>query len=191
MQFAVDPSTDNPLSIRDGISIMTGDKNRGRRPHHVFRGALVGAIVALGAFELMLRVLHIPQDRAAIVLGVAMIPALIVGFIRQVGALLSDPDRLPHTIGYAFGTLALIVVFFAFLYLELGIVSPASPGREVGSFFTCLYFSTSTITTAGLGEFVPTPEARIMAALEMVIGYVAFGIVTAASFFLIEHRSRK
>jgi hypothetical protein len=30
-----------------------------------------------------------------------------------------------------------------------------------------------------------------MAALEMVIGYVAFGIVTAASFFLISHRSQR
>src|SRR5215218_4872374 len=138
-----------------------------RRPHHVFRSALLGGVLALGAFEVMLRVLHLRQDVAAVVLAVTMIPALIVGFVWQVGALLSDPDRLPHTIGYAFGTLALIVVFFAFLYLELGIVSPASPGREVTSFFTCLYFSTSTITTAGLGEFVPTPEARIMAALEM------------------------
>jgi len=165
--------------------------SRAREPHHVFRGALLGGVAAIAVFEAMLRVLHLRQDVSAVVLAVIMIPALVLGFIHQVGALLSDPDRLPHTIGYAFGTLALIVVFFAFLYLELGIVSPAAPAREVTNFFTCLYFSTSTITTAGLGEFVPTPEARIMAALEMVLGYVAFGIVTAASFFLIEHRSRK
>ncbi|HSU17333.1 potassium channel family protein [Longimicrobium sp.] len=161
-------------------------------PHHVFRGALVGSVVALGVFELLLRVVGLRQDVTAIILGVAMIPALVVGFIRQVGALLSDPDRLPHTIGYAFGTIALTILFFAFLYRELGIVRPSDPAAgEVTSFFTCLYFSASTITTAGLGDFVPMPEARIMAALEMVIGYVAFGIVTAASFFLISHRSRK
>ena len=164
---------------------------RQRKPHHVFRGALVGGLLTIAIFELMLRVLHLRQDVSAVVLGLIMIPALVLGFIQQVGALLSDPDRLPHTIGYAFGTLALIIFFFAFLYLELGIVRSGDPsGREMKSFFTCLYFSTSTITTAGLGEFVPAPEARIMAALEMVIGYVAFGIVTAASFFLIEHRSR-
>ncbi|HET7233753.1 MAG TPA: potassium channel family protein [Longimicrobium sp.] len=167
-------------------------KARRREPHHVFRDALLGGMVTIAVFEVMLRVLHLRQDVAAVILGVAMIPALVAGFIRQVGALLSDPDRLPHTIGYAFGTIALIIVFFAFMYRELGIVSPGDPSaREVTSFFTCLYFSASTITTAGLGDFVPMPEARIMAALEMVIGYVSFGIVTAASFFLIEHRSRR
>lgn len=163
-----------------------------RKPHHVFRSALLGCVLAIVVFEVMLRVVGLPQDVTAVVLGVAMIPALVMGFVRQVGALLSDPDRLPHTIGYAFGTIALIIVFFAFLYRELGIVSPANPAAgEVTSFFTCLYFSASTITTAGLGDFVPVPEARFMAALEMVIGYVSFGIVTAASFFLISHRSRK
>ena len=164
----------------------------GQKPHHVFRGALLGGLVAVALFEVMLRVLHLPQDLSAEILGVAMIPVLVAGFIWQVGALLSDPDRLPHTIGYAFGTIALIIVFFAFMYRELGIVSPTDPThREVTSFFTCLYFSATIITTSGLGDFVPMPEARIMAALEMVIGYVSFGIVTAASFFLIEHRSRK
>jgi hypothetical protein len=164
----------------------------GHKPHHVFRAALVGSLLAIAVFELLLRVVGLRQDLTALVLGVAMVPALVAGFIRQVGALLSDPDRLPHTIGYAFGTIALTIVFFAFLYRELGIVRPGDPrGVEVTDFFTCLYFSASTITTAGLGDFVPMPEARFMAALEMVIGYVAFGIVTAASFFLISHRSRK
>jgi hypothetical protein len=163
-----------------------------RKPHHVFRSALVGCVLAIAAFEAILRGGGAVAGRGGRGAGGGDDPRAGRGLHPEVGALLSDPDRLPHTIGYAFGTLALIVVFFAFMYRELGIVSPAHPAAgEVTSFFTCVYFSASTITTAGLGDFVPMPEARFMAALEMVIGYVSFGIVTAASFFLISHRSRK
>jgi hypothetical protein len=61
----------------------------------------------------------------------------------------------------------------------------------VSSFLTCLYFSASIITTIGLGDFAPNPETRLIAAVEMIFGYLAFGIVIAATFSLLDHRSRR
>ncbi|CAA9330873.1 MAG: hypothetical protein AVDCRST_MAG89-2118 [uncultured Gemmatimonadetes bacterium] len=125
------------------------------------------------------------------VLGLALLPALGTGLIRQIAALLHDPDGHAHTIAFAFANLFVAMVFFALIYLELGIYSPSEPGGDVTSFTTCLYFSASILTTTGLGEFVPRPETRFIAALQMIFGYLAFGILTSATFFLLLHRSQK
>lgn len=162
-----------------------------RHPARLFRSATVGAIAAMGLFETMHRVLHLDESISGVVLGIALIPAIATGLVRQVATLLADPDGNAPTIVFAFANIVVTILFFAVIYLELGIYSPADPTRtEITNFFTCLYFSASTITTAGLGDFVPTPEARFLAAVEMLFGYVAFGIVTAATFFLLVHRSR-
>ena len=155
-----------------------------REPFKLFRSASVGAVVAMCLFEIMHRVLELDEGLSGILLGMALIPALATGLVRQVTQLLADPDGHISTIGFAFANIAITILFFAFIYLELGIYSPADPlQREVSSFFTCLYFSASTITTAGLGDFLPKSETRFIAAVEMIFGYIAFGIVTAATFF--------
>ena len=160
-----------------------------QRPHHVFLGSVTGTLVAVVAFELMLRGLRLPQHVTALVLGVVLIPALVLAFARFVRTMSDGVDGVARAVAFAFANLALVIVFFAFLYGELGIVNTATRA-EVTDFWSCLYFSASTITTAGLGDFVPTAEARFMAALEMMIGYVAFGIVTAAAFHLLTFRRR-
>lgn len=163
--------------------------SRAYRPYKLFSSATVGAMVALAVFELMHRVLRLDEGISGLILGLALVPAIVTGLVRQVAALLADPDGHLPTLGFAFANILLTVVFFAFIYLELGIYSPAHPEREVTSFLVCLYFSASTITTTGLGEFVPRPETRFVATVEMMFGYFAFGIVTAATFFLLDHRS--
>lgn len=161
------------------------------RPYRLFRSATVGAVVALLMFEVMHRVLYLDEAISGVLLALALIPAIVTGLVRQVAALLTDPDGHLPTLGYAFANILLTIVFFAVVYLELGIYSPDDPERkEVSSFFTCLYFSVSIITTTGLGEFVPKPETRLVTNVQMIFGYLAFGIVTAATFFLLVHRSR-
>jgi hypothetical protein len=164
-------------------------RSRAYPPYRLFRSAIVGVIVALTVFEVMLRVLRLGEGISGLILGLALVPAIVTALVRQVAALLADPDGHLPTLGFAFASILLTIVFFAFIYLELGIYSPANPEREVNSFLVCLYFSASTITTTGLGEFVPRPETRFIATLEMMFGYFAFGIVTAATFFLLDHRS--
>jgi len=168
---------------------MPAQRPRHRPPHHIFGFAVAGVTVALAVFELLYRVLRVPDYAAALLVGLALLPALVWALVKTIASLLADPDNVAHALLFAFADLVLTIVLFAFLYLELGIVDTGS-GREVTDFWTCLYFSASTITTSGLGDFVPAPETRVLAALEMVTGYVVFGILTAAAFFLLTHRSR-
>jgi hypothetical protein len=148
---------------------------------------MVGA-GGLAGFELMHRVLGLPQPVSALVVGLGMLPALLWALFASVASVLADPDELGHAIGHAFAYLAVTIVFFAVIYMELGLRATGQAG-EVVRFWPCLYFSVTTITTAGFGDFVPTPEARIPAAVETVVGYVVFGVLTAATFFLIAHRT--
>lgn len=159
------------------------------RPYKLFRSATVGAVVALLVFEVMHRGMQLDEGLSGFILGLALVPALVTGLVRQVAALLTNPDGHLPTLGFAIGNVLVTIFFFAFIYMELGITAPGQPEREVNSFLTCLYFSASIITTTGLGDFVPRPETRFITTLEMVFGYFAFGIVTAATFFLLDYRS--
>jgi hypothetical protein len=155
-----------------------------------FRVPAFGGVVAIALFEVLLRVVHVDEEVAALCLGLTVLPALVVGLARRVAALAGDPRRHAAAVALAFGDVALAICFFAFLYLELGIYSPADPTRDVTSYLTCLYFSASTLTNAGLGDFLPRPETRFVAAVEMLFGYLALGIVTAATFSLLVRRER-
>lgn len=44
---------------------------------------------------------------------------------------------------------------------------------------SCLYFSMTTWTTVGYGDFVPTPQFRLLAATEPLLGYVFLGVLLA------------
>lgn len=58
----------------------------------------------------------------------------------------------------------------------------------MSSFLTCLYFSATTLTNAGLGDFLPRPETCLVVAMEMLFGFVALGMVTSGAFFLLVQR---
>ncbi len=153
----------------------------------VSRTVLLVAGGGFAGFEIMHRAIGLPQQVSALVMGFVMLPALLWALFSSVAAVLADPDELGHAIGHAFAFLAVTIVFFALVYMELGLREVGST-EEVVDFWACLYFSVTSITTAGFGDFVPTPEARIPAAVETVVGYVVFGVLTAATFFLISHR---
>jgi hypothetical protein len=65
-----------------------------------------------------------------------------------------------------------------------------SATNEVISDFTDLcYFSVVTWTTLGYGDFRPTPEARIYAASQAVLGYAYIGIFIAKLFYWLSKAS--
>jgi hypothetical protein len=150
---------------------------------------IVGIAFSLTVFELLHRVIAVPELISALVLSTIFFPLLVWAIISTVSAILADPDNLGHTIRYAFVFLILTVVFFAVVYTELGI--RVSDGSESKNFWTCLYFSVATLTTLGYGDFAPMPEARAIAAVEAVSGYILLGILTAVTFHLISHRAQR
>lgn len=55
-------------------------------------------------------------------------------------------------------------------------------GAVIHDFMIGLYFSVSTFTTLGYGDFVPTPETRVVASVEALSGYVLLGLIVASAF---------
>jgi hypothetical protein len=77
---------------------------------------------------------------------------------------------------------------FAYVYRLLGIADTAATNinaKPVKDAIDCFYFSVVTFTTVGYGDFRPLPPARLVAALEAVIGYFALAAAVAifAQFF--------
>lgn len=154
-------------------------------------GSLAAYVTAsLLLFELLHRVVETPQILSSAVLAVVFIPLLVLGMVATVFRILADPDGYGGTIAYVFLLLLVTIGFFAVLYTELGIVR-AADGREVVAFWECLYFSVETFTTVGFGDFYPTVEARPVAAVEALSGYLLLGLAVAAAFALLTHHGTR
>jgi voltage-gated potassium channel Kch len=124
------------------------------------------------------------------VLSFLFLPILVSGIVTTISMVLGDPEGLGHVLRYTFAFLVLTIVFFAVLYAELG-VGQVEGGVVTHDFMIGLYFSVSTFTTLGYGDFVPTPEARVVASVEALSGYVLLGLIVASAFALLSQRSSR
>jgi hypothetical protein len=140
---------------------------------------------SLAGFEGMHRGLGLHPLVSSALLMVVYAPLLGWGILLTVSAILADPDNLAHSILWAFSFALLTIVFFAVLYSELGIVPAGSDGPVIRDLVICLYFSAATFTTLGYGDFAPTPDSRLLAAVEALTGYLILGTITAVVFFLL------
>jgi hypothetical protein len=99
--------------------------------------------------------------------------------------------RLWRELVFLLTELTLLLVVFAVLYRDLGIIESERPGRPVvHDFWTSLYFSAVTFTTLGYGDFYPTTPARALAGLQSLTGYVALGILASTAASLISPYSK-
>lgn len=75
------------------------------------------------------------------------------------------------------GTLAILSIAYA--YRVLGILPPHT---ELVGITDYLYFSAVTFSTLGFGDFSPSPNARLIAAIEAIFGNLHLGIIVGAIF---------
>jgi hypothetical protein len=144
--------------------------------------------LSLAMFEVLHRTLALSQLLTTLVLGIVFLPVLVWGMMVTVLLLLADPDEFGQALRFAFILLVLVILSFALMYSELGLVSVR--GVRTHDFWICLYFSVETFTTLGYGDFVPTSGARPVAAMEALSGYVLLGLTVASTFFLLTYRSQ-
>jgi voltage-gated potassium channel Kch len=146
--------------------------------------------MGMALFETLHHFLKLPEAISAVVLSFLFLPILVSGIVTTISLVLTDPEGLGHVLRYTFAFLVLTIVFFAVLYAELG-VGQAGGGAVTHDLMIGLYFSVSTFTTLGYGDFVPTPEARVVASVEALTGYVLLGLIIASAFALLSHRSSR
>jgi Ion channel len=74
----------------------------------------------------------------------------------------------------SFSLLLTVVFSYADIYRYLGIID--SNGTLVHDSVSCFYFSIVTYTTLGYGDYRPSPDARLFAASEALLGYVLLSL---------------
>lgn len=79
------------------------------------------------------------------------------------------------------GLMVLCILVYKDIYLELGVID-SSDGKNVHDMNDLLYFSIVTWTTLGYGDFRPSPDARLFAASQAILGYVYMSILVAKFF---------
>jgi len=78
----------------------------------------------------------------------------------------------------------MIILYFAFSYIGLGLVGPSSSEKITPSLAEAIYFSVVTWTTLGFGDFRPTEAARIWVMVEALIGYLFMALLVAKLLYL-------
>ena len=78
------------------------------------------------------------------------------------------------------------ILCFANLYKFGGLKSPDS--TIVHSSIDSLYFSIITWTTVGYGDFTPTPEVRMYAAIEALLGTIFIPLILTALIYMLSNK---
>ena len=73
-----------------------------------------------------------------------------------------------------FAILAITILTFAIIYYRYGLLQNGSPTKI--SFADSIYFSITTWTTLGYGDFAPIPRIRLITSIEAILGYVGLGL---------------
>ena len=78
-------------------------------------------------------------------------------------------------------SIVLSILSFALAYRALGIIGPNMElAVEITDF---IYFSAVTFSTLGFGDFRPHADARLLAALQAILGNLHLGVIVGAAFF--------
>lgn len=130
------------------------------------------------------KIFYIVVDGVALVVLYGSVIVFLWSFLpgRQ-----TRPRPLVLDIVFLITTLFLIIFFFAALYRWAGLTGSQGITQNL---WLSVYFSITTITTVGLGDFVPAhPNGRIIASAEALSGYFLLGFLAATMLDLIRNRA--
>jgi len=96
-------------------------------------------------------------------------------------------EYLLSYIGYSFVIFSsLLPTFFAIIYYYIGSFSDCVVGSSGN--FDYLYFSYTTITTLGYGDFAPIGICRFFSAVEAILGYLTLGLISALVYAIVSNQ---
>ena len=73
-----------------------------------------------------------------------------------------------------FGILAITIITFAIIYYRYGLLQN---GEHIDiTILESIYFSITTWTTLGYGDFAPIPRIRHITSVEAILGYIGLGL---------------
>ena len=118
---------------------------------------------------------------AALAIDLALFIAIVVIFARR---FLSP--RSPYKTFAGFCVLGFfifdMIIAYANIYRSFGLVDGSVAVTSLRDF---IYFSIITWTTVGYGDIRPSPDSRIFAASEALLGYLTMGLYLSLIFYSI------
>lgn len=119
-------------------------------------------------------------------LGVVFSAAFVWLLISRLRSLLANPDRRLLEMALLTVNLAVLIVTFAWVHHQIGLMDMSGPApRVTNDFGDAVYFSIVTSTTLGFGDFIPLGAGRQVAALQALVGYLILGILVSTGFQII------
>jgi len=135
---------------------------------------------ALGAFLIALIISFFAWPELTVIL-------IILGYYFSfaiVASIIGESSGCHHQALKVYGLILIIIItIFAVIYWRYGLIHN---GQHVDiSFLTSIYFSITTWTTLGYGDFSPVERIRHITSVQAILGYVSLGVlITLASGYL-------
>lgn len=131
----------------------------------------------------------------SILIGVSSIPVsvgiLFLVYLKIcIHCMRERRQNLNMRVGFLIGSLSYmlcIIFYFAFVYVTLGIFGDKQ--ELAHDPYISIYFSVITWTTVGYGDFIPSPQTRLYAAVEALLGYI-FMVMFISTFIHVFSRVR-
>ncbi|MEM9350248.1 MAG: ion channel [Pseudomonadota bacterium] len=96
------------------------------------------------------------------------------------------PGRLIRDIAIS---IAFSIVAFALFYRSAGILATFTESAPPG-WREHVYFSIVTFSTLGYGDFRPSPDARLIAGAQALLGTIHIGMIVGAAFFTLAAQNK-
>ena len=161
---------------------------RMRKPLIAASGIFLLFLFFGGVWVSIVQVIPSGLPRAIVITTIGAAFVAIFGWllISEIRTVLQGPERILLRLGLLALDVVLLILAFATMYQRLGIINTTVEGSPVThNFVTSIYYAIVTFTTLGYGDFQPTPDARPIAALQAITGYLVLGVLASVVATLI------
>ena len=123
----------------------------------------------------------------SVVFLVLMLPCAFYHVFNSTG---DNGGSFEGAIGFMWKMVLWIILVYAFLYYRSGLIFAGELVRP--SFRDSLYFSVTTWTTLGYGDFTPTPRMRLITSSQALMGHVSMGVwIALLGLWIVQRAERR
>ncbi len=142
-------------------------------------------ILIIIAFLAMLSAFVLPAEIPAFLVALTY-PSLMYHIFNESG---DEGGDYGSVLTFVLLFLVWIIAVFCVIYWQYGLIASSTGQLENVSFLNAAYFSVTTWTTLGYGDFVPPQRIRHITSIQAMLGFIGMGIWIATLSHWIAYRT--